>query len=206
MIEILPKTITIDVPLFWVTVGLFVFSNVLQTGLLYAQQRNGSLSRWWGCRAFTIYNFVTLVPWAAFLVAYLSLHLRPHQLLPCHSGWVQVAGGAIFLLGAVLALWVGKLLGPARLNGVRHFSATADAKGIESGPFRWMDNPMYTGCFLMLLGIGLWKNSLPDLVIALESLILLNHFQSRIENSGLTRRADLNWRNSPLRNRPSRFP
>ncbi len=48
-----------------------------------------------------------------------------------------------------------------------------------------MKNPMYTGFFLVLLGIALWKNSLYDLAIALESLLLLNGFQARIENRGL---------------------
>ena len=45
-----------------------------------------------------------------------------------------------------------------------------------------MKNLLYTGYYLVLLDIALWKNSIYDLAIALESLLLLNGFQARIEN------------------------
>ena len=176
--------------MFWTTVGLFAFSSGLQTGLLYIQRRSGCLSRWWGGRAFSIYNFITVAPWTAFLLLYVTLQFRQHPELPWPSLWVQVLGVVLVLAGAVLALQVAILLGPARLNGLRHFTGATGVERIVSGPFRWMDNPMYTGYFFVLLGVALWKNSLYDLVIASESLLLLNGLQATIENWGLKRRAD----------------
>ncbi len=173
--------------LFWTTLGLFAFSSVLQTGLIYVQQRSGSLSDWWGARAFSIYNFVTLAPWAAFLLFYGTLQFEEYPPLPWSSLWLQALGVVLVLSGAVLALWVATLFGPARLNGLRHFTCATKEERIVTGPFRWIDNPMYTGYFLILMGIALWQNSLYDLVIALESLLLLNGVQARIENSGLSR-------------------
>lgn len=173
--------------LFWATVSLFAFSSVLQTGLIYVQQRSGRLSRLWGARAFSIYNFVTLVPWAAFLLFYVTLQFKHHPQLPWPSLWLEILGAVLAVSGAALALWVATLFGPARLNGLRHFTGATNEERILTGPFRWMNNPMYTGYFLILLGIALWQNSLYDLVIALESLLLLNGVQARIENSGLSR-------------------
>ena len=173
--------------LFWATLGLFAFSSVLQTGLIYVQQRSATLSRWWGGRAFAIYNLITLIPWVAFLLTYVTLQFEQHPTLPWSSLWLQVIGGFLALSGAVLALWVARLFGPARLNGLRHFIGATDEERIGYGPFRWIDNPMYTGYFLILMGIALWQNSLYDLIIALESLLLLNGVQARIENSGLSR-------------------
>lgn len=173
--------------LLWTTVSLFAFSSGLQTGLIYVQQRSGTLSRWWGARAFSIYNFITLAPWAAFLLFYVTLQFEQHPQLPWPSLWHQVIGGILVVSGTCLSVWVATLFGPARLNGLRHFTGATDEGRIKSGPFRWIDNPMYTGYFLILLGIALWQNSLYDLVIALESLLLLNGVQARIENSGLSR-------------------
>ena len=176
--------------LFWTALGLFAFSSILQTGLIYVQQRSGTLSRWWGGRAFAIYNLITLIPWVAFLLTYVTLQFRQHPLLPWSSLWLQVIGGILAVLGAFLALWVATLFGPARLNGSRHFTGATEEERIKSGPFRWIDNPMYTGYFLVLLGIALWQNSLYDLIIALEALLLLNGVQARIENLGLPGRTD----------------
>ena len=78
------------------------------------------------------------------------------------------------------------LLGPARLNGLRFFNPTLKHERIISGPFRRMKNPMYTGYFFVLLGVALLKDSLYDIAIAAESLVLLNGVQAWIENRGLT--------------------
>ncbi len=171
-----------------------MFSSALQTGLIFVQQRSGSLSGWWGCRAFTIYNIITLIPWSAFVLTYVTLQFRQHPPLPWTILWLQVIGGVLAFSGMCLALWVARMLGPARLNGLRHFAGATDEERIVSGPFHWLENPMYTGYFLVLLGIALWKNSAYDLVIALESLLLLNGVQARIENSGLSGRTTIGSR------------
>jgi protein-S-isoprenylcysteine O-methyltransferase Ste14 len=80
---------------------------------------------------------------------------------------------------------VAILLGPAKLNGLRFFKPALREEQVVSGPFRWLKNPMYTGYFLVFLGLTLLKNSLYDLAIALKSLLLLNSIQARIENRGL---------------------
>ncbi len=176
--------------LFWATVGLFLLSSGLQAGLIYLQHTSGRLSSWWGSLAFPIYNVITLIPWAAFALAYVTLQFRQHPPLPWSNLWLQVIGGILVVSGTCLSVWVATLFGPARLNGLRHFAGATKEERIASGPFRWIDNPMYTGYFLILLGIALWQNSLYDLVIALESLLLLNGVQARIENLGLNKRTD----------------
>ena len=177
--------------LFWATVGLFLLSSGLQAGLIYLQQTSGRLAGWWGSHAFFVYNVITLVPWAAFVLLFAALQFSQHPSLPWGNLWFQVIGGILIFSGASLALWVAILLGPARLNGLGYFApAMIDVKEerVISGPFRWMKNPMYTGFFLVFLGIALGKNSLYDLAIALESLLLLNGFQAGVENREWSRR------------------
>jgi protein-S-isoprenylcysteine O-methyltransferase Ste14 len=178
--------------LFWATVGLFLLSSGLQTGLIFLQQSGGQLTRWWGSRAFAIYNVITLIPWTAFVLVYVMFQFTPHPALPWEGLWLQVLGGILIFAGVYVALWVGILLGPARLNGVRFFDPALQEERAVSGPFRWLENPMYTGYFLVLLGVALLRNSLYDVVIALESLLLLNYFQATIENRGLNARTQQN--------------
>jgi protein-S-isoprenylcysteine O-methyltransferase Ste14 len=171
--------------LFWATVGLFLFSSGLQTGLIFLQQSGGQLARWWGPNAFAVYNVITLAPWTAVVVLYSLLQFTQHPALPWEGRWLQVIGGFLIVIGTSLALWVAVLFGPARLNGVRFFLPASVKVRVVSGPFRRLENPMYSGYFLLLLGIALLRNSLYDLAIALESLILLNGIQARVENQGL---------------------
>ena len=172
--------------LFAATAGLFLLSSGLQTALIFVQQSGGRLTGWWGPHAFSIYNAITLIPWAAFVLAHLALQFTQHPSLPWESLWIQVIGGILISFGVSLALWVAILMGPARLNGRRHFAPASREARVTTVPFRWLKNPMYTGYFLVLLGIALWMSSLFDLAIALESLLLLNGFQARIENRRLS--------------------
>lgn len=174
--------------MFWATAGLFLLSSGLQAGLILLQQSGGRLTRWWGIHAFAIYNIITLLPWTAFVLVYVVFQFTEHPALPWEGLWLQVTGGILIFAGVSVALWVAILLGPARLNGRRFFQPALQEERVVSGPFRWLENPMYTGYFLMFLGIALLRNSLYDVVIALESLLLLNYFQSTIENRGLSAR------------------
>jgi protein-S-isoprenylcysteine O-methyltransferase Ste14 len=171
--------------MFWATIGLFLLSSGLQCGLIFLQQSDGRLTRWWGSRAFSIYNVITLIPWAAFVLIYSVLQLIPHPTLPWEGWWLQALGGLFIFAGASVALWVAILLGPAKLNGLRFFEPALQEERVVSDPFRWLENRMYTGYFLVFLGVALLKNSLYDLAIALESLLLLNYLQAGIENRGL---------------------
>jgi protein-S-isoprenylcysteine O-methyltransferase Ste14 len=123
------------------------------------------------------------------VVVYVVFQFIKHPTLPWESLWFQALGGVLVFVGVSAALWVAMLLGPARLNGLRFFRPALPEERVISGPFRWLENPMYTGYFLVSLGIALLRDSRYDLVIALESLLLLNYFQATIENRGLGKRA-----------------
>ncbi len=183
--QVRPTTL-VGIELFASTVILFILASVIQTGLISLQQASSRLSKWWGSRAFFFYNIITLIPWVAFVLSYVVLQFEAHPPLPLEGRWLQIIGGILFLSGTSLALWVAKLMGPARLNGLRHFAPELEEERVTSGPFQWLKNPMYTGYFLVLLGVAFSINSLYDLAIALESLLLLNGIQARIENRGLS--------------------
>jgi protein-S-isoprenylcysteine O-methyltransferase Ste14 len=174
--------------MFWATADLFLLSSGVQAGLILLQQSGSRLTRWWDTHAFAIYNVITLIPWTAFVLVYVVFQFTEHPTLPWEGPWLQALGGVLIFAGVSVALWVAILLGPARLNGLRFFHPALQEERVISGPFRWLENPMYTGYFLVFLGIALLRNSLYDLVIALESLLLLNYFQATIENRCLSTR------------------
>ena len=171
--------------MFLATIVLFLLASLIQSSLILLQQRGETLTRWWGQRAFPVYNVITLIPWTAFVVVYVALQFQPHPELSLPGPWFQVIGALLLFAGAVLSGWVAVLLGPAKLNGLRFFDPAIQYRRVPSGPFRLMKNPMYTGFFFIFLGVALWKDSLYSLAIALESIIVLNGVQAWVENQGL---------------------
>ena len=167
--------------MFWATIILFLIASIIQCGLILLQQRGERLTLWWGRYAFSVYNVITLFPWIAFVLAFLTLQLQPRPELLLSGVWLQAFGALLLLSGTFLAVWVAVQLGPARLNGLRFFDPVIRHDRIPSGPFRLLKNPMYSGFFLIFLGLALWQNSLYNLAIALESAVLLNGMQAWIE-------------------------
>ena len=69
------------------------------------------------------------------------------------AGWlpVRVVGLAIGLAGAVLLVWASVLLGRFMIHEA---AVREDHTLIESGPYRFVRHPVYTGYLALLLGSG----------------------------------------------------
>lgn len=87
------------------------------------------------------------------------------QLLP-HTGEVYAGGLALGLAGAALCIYSRRLLG-------RNWSASVQLKHdhelIQSGPYRYVRHPIYTGFLLLFLGsavmIGEWRGLLSVAIV-----------------------------------------
>jgi protein-S-isoprenylcysteine O-methyltransferase Ste14 len=93
-------------------------------------------------------------------------------------GWLpaRVAGLAVGLTGAVLLVWASVLLGRSMMHEA---AIREDHALIESGPYRFVRHPVYTGYLALLLGSGvaslniflwlLWPVSLIGILIQAAS-------------------------------------
>jgi protein-S-isoprenylcysteine O-methyltransferase len=89
-----------------------------------------------------------------------------------------MAGLALTVAGVILASWSKIRLG-------RHFSTTLGVKKnhqlIDSGPYRWMRHPMYTGLLGVLLGGALAYDSGAVLILLFLPFSVFFYWQSMVE-------------------------
>ena len=109
-----------------------------------------------GSRAFTLALILIVI---LLINGTLKLHLD-RFILPRTLAF-GIAGDFVVFAGLVLALWSRTVLG-------RNWSATVTFKEghelIETGPYRYLRHPIYTGCLLMLLGGAIAIGRIVDFV------------------------------------------
>ena len=156
----------------WVAHGWLTFSHRYRLGSEAGDSRQDPTVRnrqiEWGLRALWIgqgfaaiglwiclpgpFNPTSVLPPALSQLAHLQLW--PNDL---HILWSVTLGTVLTLLGVGLRLWAIRTLG--RLFtfeiGIR-----AEHRIIESGPYRWLRHPSYTGYLLLLAGMALLGRSL----------------------------------------------
>ncbi|AIF46549.1 isoprenylcysteine carboxyl methyltransferase [Dyella japonica A8] len=80
---------------------------------------------------------------------------------------IALLGALLTLLGVVFACWARHVLG-------RNWSSVVQVKQghelIQSGPYRWVRHPIYTGMLLAFVGtgtaIGEWRSAIAVLIVA----------------------------------------
>lgn len=97
-----------------------------------------------------------------------------------------VLGVALMAAGVVLRQWSVALLGPFFTTDVRlHEGQTV----IDTGPYRWLRHPSYTGMLLTFLGLGLalgnWASVLSLVVLPAIGLVVRIRFEERVLLAGL---------------------
>jgi protein-S-isoprenylcysteine O-methyltransferase Ste14 len=108
-------------------------------------------------------NLMVLVSWVFILSFPVIFAKIGFALLP---DWVYYIGIALMLAGTAFRQWAIAVLG-------RYFSGVigvqTEQKVVESGPYRWIRHPSYTGVLIFLVGMGLavqsWAAVLVEIVI-----------------------------------------
>jgi protein-S-isoprenylcysteine O-methyltransferase Ste14 len=100
--------------------------------------------------------------------------------------WIAVAGTIVGTIGAVIVfacagvfVWRGRGT-PAIFDPPREFVAT--------GPYKFVRNPMYIGGFLLLVGLGLDRQSPAILLYSIAIFVLFHLYVVFIEEPGLESR------------------
>jgi protein-S-isoprenylcysteine O-methyltransferase Ste14 len=129
------------------SLGLFAVGPVVAVlALLHRRLKPATLSRIKGWRW---YVPVVLLP-VEWLVPPALIAFRVGEI---EAGWLpaRVVGLAVGLTGAVLLVWASVLLGRFMMHEA---AIREDHALIESGPYRFVRHPVYTGYLALLLGSG----------------------------------------------------
>jgi protein-S-isoprenylcysteine O-methyltransferase len=99
-------------------------------------------------------NFLVIFSWVAVLGFTIVFAKMGFGLLP---DWIYVIGIAVMFAGIVFRQWAIAVLG-------RYFSSVigvqTEQKVVESGPYRLIRHPSYTGVLIFYAGLGLALQSL----------------------------------------------
>ena len=103
--------------------------------------------------------------------------------------WAQPLRGEAYLLGCCffvmgLALRWFSIVYLGRFFTV-NVSIAADHRLIDTGPFRWIRHPSYTGMLMVVLGIGLCSLNFTSLLIIVVPSICVCLWRIRIEEEAL---------------------
>lgn len=102
--------------------------------------------------------------------------------------WIQLIGGgwtrywiavALVIVGLALCIWARRILGS---NWSGSVTLKEGHELVQSGPYRWIRHPIYTGILLMILGTGLASGRVHGLLafpIALTALWLKSRVEER---------------------------
>jgi protein-S-isoprenylcysteine O-methyltransferase Ste14 len=127
-----------------------------------------------------------VINWAAWIVAFfvagrLSRHLDPAVAIG--SGYL-VAALILILTGLVLRVWAITVLGSAFRTSVQ----VEDGQHVvDTGPYRWIRHPSYTGILLISVGAGLsYGNWIAPAVLLLIPLAAIA-WRISVEEAALTR-------------------
>lgn len=95
---------------------------------------------------------------------------------------VTIAGIVVFLLGSALRWWAILTLG-------RYFTFEVAVRStqsvVQSGPYRFVRHPSYTGILIMLLGVGLALTNWASLIVMLVGGLVGLLYRVRVEERAL---------------------
>jgi protein-S-isoprenylcysteine O-methyltransferase Ste14 len=112
------------------------------------------------------------IAWALAVLAGLALQwLMPLPFMPAAvpAGWI---GGAVFAIAFALAVWAIATITRAGSNVPTNMPTTAI---VESGPYRFIRNPIYVGMFLGLVGLAMAFDSLWLLVALVPFALVIRY-------------------------------
>ena len=117
--------------------------------------------------------------WSALLMWIVLAQFQDADLF--FSAPIRLAGVLMTIGGVFLVFKVAKVLNLQELMG-RRFFYPSESKKIDGGIFKYLNNPMYDGFILILVGLGFYLGLSFDFYLAGASFIFLNVFLASVEN------------------------
>jgi len=167
------------------TMGLFALAAAVNTASVANEQRTAWATRRFGPNAWHAHLLLIAPSWLAFLASLPGVARAVALPLPRRgrpAGWALVA--------VSVGLWLAgyRQLGLERTaNG--YFFGRGASQPVSGGIFRWLRNPMYDSYALAFAGSALVSANAVYLLVAAESVLLLNFFEAKVENRPFSRPA-----------------
>ena len=95
---------------------------------------------------------------------------------------VRTAGLAIFILGAALRWYAIFYLGRYFTVDVR---VTGDQHVVDTGPYRFIRHPSYTGAFMQFIGFALCIGNVWSVLMLMVPILLVFSYRIRVEERAL---------------------
>jgi len=142
----------------WITLGLYVFSEIEKV-----YKRNGIFSNrllyaWYGM---WVFHHIPVI-----LASFFGVWLLPI------NRTLALTGGLIFLVVGLVLLPMGMI----EFRSLRRSTGQDTSKLITSGIYRWSRNPQFVGWVLMLLGISIVGRSGFALLLTVVFMIVLHMY------------------------------
>ncbi len=149
----------------------FVFLTVSVESLVFILQLKGhKFSQWFGKNAFRVHIIITGFFWALSFCFILLLQFKKHPLFH-NSVVLKYAGLMVLISGLIIAIWGFCLLGIKRSFGQNFFEEKVPV--LKKSLYKSIKNPEEYGFWMAVLGFALFTQSLVNLVIAFEFIILM---------------------------------
>ena len=148
--------------------GLAVWRRATAAGAM-SDRDAGSLRRLWIVITLSMAAGVILSEYA----------VRPY--LPVGLPWRSIGLG-VFAVGAIVRWWSIWHLGRFFTVNV---AVAADHRVVDTGPYRWVRHPSYSGLLLQFAGFGLTLGTVPALVVVLVPPTLALLHRIRVEEAAL---------------------
>jgi protein-S-isoprenylcysteine O-methyltransferase Ste14 len=160
-------------------VSVAVISRIPETILLLWRSRRDPTARQVDRGSFVVMSIVT---GGGVIVACVLAAVWTGAAIPWLRPQVTLAGIVVFLLGAALRWWAIFTLG-------RYFTIEVAVRStqsvVQSGPYRFVRHPSYTGILIMLLGVGLVLANWASLVAMLAGGLIGLLYRVRVEERAL---------------------
>jgi len=137
---------------------------------LILQLKGGKLTKWFGRNAFNIHMITTGIFWVITFCLIVYLQFGKHPLF--HSSIILKYTGLILLIvGVIVAFWAFRLLGLKRALCLNFFEDNVPE--VTDSLYKYVKNPLDYGIWMTLVGFAIFTQSVYNLVIAVEFIIIM---------------------------------
>ena len=150
----------------------FIFINVgYHITILYFEYERKFLTEIFHDRAFIVHAIISMTLWSLNALFIFALQFSDHPSLHNFPP-MSMIGGIFLVIGIIIGLLGYLTLGLSRSLHYNFFFPSKKTV-VTKGIYKYLYNPQYEGFFLILLGFALFTDSLYNLFIFLEFLILI---------------------------------
>ncbi len=128
-------------------------------------------------------NLLIALLWGGVALNFLLGWLFPAAAITWHRTALFFIGIALILLGVALRWYAIWMLGS---YFTRDVAVSADQKVVQTGPYRFIRHPAYSGTFLTMLGVGLAMTNWASLVALLLCVFSGHMYRVSVEEKALS--------------------